>query len=179
MARRLLIDESMKTSLAARIFAALATVGLLGAPVLADTHHATSEKKLIPDVGRPKAKKAFNLGESYDLAPRRAALPEGDVPLLNARPRALTDAQIGRVMKKQLADVEYCWNRLPAPARQTDTTAVLKLSVEINGIVSDVEVESSVPASAQKCIAAAAGRWTFPVAETNSQVEYAVGLRAM
>lgn len=179
MARRLLYVRSMQTI--QRIFLAIATVGLLGAPVLADTHQPSSpssSKKPVAEPARPKAKK-LDLGESFDLAPRHNAVPEGDVPLPNVRPRALSDAQIGRVMKKQLGDVEYCWNRLPAPSRRTDTTAVLKLSVETTGVVSAVEVASDVPASAQKCIATAAARWTFPVAETLSQVEYAVALRAM
>ena len=156
--------------------AAFVAVGLVGAPVLADTHRAPPDKKL--DAGRTKTKKPL-LGESFDLAPRRSALPEGDEPLPVARPKSLTDAQIARVMKKQLGDVEYCWNRLPAPARKTDTTAVITLSVEMTGVVSGVEVDSDVPASAQKCISACAARWVFPIAEASSQVEYAVALRAM
>ncbi|MDB4953354.1 MAG: hypothetical protein JWO36_923 [Myxococcales bacterium] len=230
-------------SLAARLFATFATVGLLGAPALADTHNKklaiepaplntkkpvgrseSSSLGLVPqpfDLAHaatiptaeslelaapapvPAARGAMlptaagtiaspdlppiSLRGSFDLGARRAALPTGDAAFatgddvlpLNARPKSLSEAQINRVMKKALGDVEYCWDRLPAAARKTSTTAIVRLSVETTGIVSDIEVESDVPASAQKCISAAAARWTFPTTEASSEVEYAIALHAM
>jgi hypothetical protein len=157
-----------------RMFVALATVGLLSAPALADARRPSETKPA------QKKAKAPNMGASFELGPRHAALPsEDDEPVIKARPRPLSEGQVTQVVMKKLGDVQYCWNRLPAAARRVDTTAVLRFSVQITGVVGTVDVAGEVPPSAQKCIAAAAGRWTFPVAETQSDIEYAVALRAM
>ena len=132
-------------------------VALLAAPAFAD---------------KPKT------GETFDLAPRHAATPAGDETARPAKPHALTDAQVAQVVKARLAEVQYCWSRLPAPQRTVDTTAILRMEIEA-GVVTDVEVTGKVPAAATACIADVAERWVFPVAELGSVVEYPVALRAL
>jgi hypothetical protein len=150
----------MKTSTAIVVGA----VALLVAPAFADKSPASIAKKP-------------NCGESFDLAPRRAVTPIGD-ETAPAKPKTLTDNQVAQVVKGKLADIQYCWSRLPAAQRIADTTAILRMEVEA-GAVADVEVTGKLPADAASCIAAAAERWVFPVVEVGSVVEYPVALRAL
>lgn len=153
----------MKPSIAIAIVGAL---GLCATPALA---------------GKPQPKKLSvkkpNCGESFDLLPRKASTPTGDSD--QVAKKLLSQAQVGMVVKAKLADVQYCWNRLPSTQRKVDTTAILKLSIEATGEVETVDVDGGVPADAQRCIAVAAAKWQFPVADQVGQFEYAVALRAM
>ena len=131
--------------------------------------------------GQPTAKKAPpkkpNCGESFDLAPRHAALPSEAEHVVAKK--TLTDGQIANVVKAKLADVQYCWNRLPAAQRKADATAILKLAIDATGEVETVDVGGLVSQDAQRCIAVAAAKWQFPVADELGEFEYAVALRAM
>lgn len=151
----------------------IGAVSLLAAPALAGKPRVAPEKKAsISDT-----LKKLDLGGSFDLGKRAKATPVGEEPDYVPRLKPLSDGQVAQVVKAKLPDVQYCWNRLPAAARQADTTAVIKLSVEASGKVTAVNVEG--PKEAQKCISAAAARWTFPTAEIESEIETAVALRAM
>jgi hypothetical protein len=124
---------------------------------------------------KPQVKKP-NCGESFDLAPRHAALP---TEAEHVAKKTLTDGQVATVVKAKLADVQYCWNRLPAAQRKVDTTAILKLAIDATGEVETVDVGGLVSLDAQRCIAVAAAKWQFPVADELGEFEYAVALRAM
>jgi outer membrane biosynthesis protein TonB len=158
----------------------LATVGALAAPASAQKsrapHAAATDKK--PE-GFSIPVRAGGLGDAFDIGPRRVALPVGDEPAFARRAHGLSDGQVETVLKAHLADVEHCWNKQPASQRKTDTTAVLRLSVDAAGKVSSVEVAGELPAGAPRCISAAVTRWTFPAMEIASQVETAVALRAL
>ena len=147
----------------------LATLGLLSAPALAEKRTSPSDKKVHKD----------RFGEAFDIGPRHTALPAGEEPARALRAHGLSDGPVSVVLKAHLAEVEYCWNKLPFAARRADTMAVLRLTVEASGKVSAVEVAGELPAGTPKCIATAANRWTFPTAEIQSQVETAVALRAL
>ena len=131
---------------------------------------------------QPPAKKPLaplkkpNFGEAFDLAPRHAALP-GEAT--RAAKKLLTDQQVNALVKTKLADVQYCWNRLPEAQRKTDATVVLKLAIEANGEVATVDVGGIASQEAQRCIQVAAAKWQFPVADAASETEYAIALRAM
>lgn len=127
------------------------------------------------DVKKAPLKKP-NCGESFDLAPRHAALPTEAEHVVK---KTLTDGQVAIVVKAKLADVQYCWNRLPPAQRKVDTTAILKLAIDATGEVETVDVGGLVSLDAQRCIAVAASKWQFPVADEVGEFEYAVALRAM
>ena len=105
MARRLLLSSSiMKPAIA------IALLGVLGiAPAYAGKRQLSLAAK--------KPLKKPNCGESFDLAPRHAALP---TEAEHVAKKLLTDGQVATVVKAKLADVQYCWNRLPAAQRRTD-----------------------------------------------------------
>ena len=132
-----------------------------------------------PHVAPEKKAPCKKMGDLFELAPRHKDIPVGEEPVYVARPKPLSDGQINKVVKTKLAEVQNCWNRLPSDARKTDTTALIRLAVEADGSVTDVDIGGPIPAYAQKCIAAAAAKWTFPVAEISSDVETAVALRAL
>ena len=123
---------------------------------------------------KPKPAKApkQNFGESFGLKQRRVAPPRG-----NAEPiavRSLSDGQVGRVIKDRVGDLEYCWLRVPV-ARRT-ATATLHVSIEAAGTVSETRIDGELPASVGKCITTAANRWTFPVAESRTEIEHGITL---
>jgi hypothetical protein len=148
---------------------AIALLGVLGiAPAYAGKPQLSLAAK--------KPLKKPNCGESFDLAPRHAALP---AEAEHVAKKLLTDGQVATVVKAKLADVQYCWNRLPAGQRKTDATAVLRLAIDATGEVETVDVGGLVSQEAQRCIAVAAAKWQFPVADELGEFEYAVALRAM
>jgi hypothetical protein len=118
-----------------------------------------------------------NCGEHYDLAPRHVTTPSGDAALVAKK--VLTQGQVATVVKAKLADVQFCWNRLPAVQRKADTTAILKLAIDATGEVETVDVGGPVPQDASRCIQLVAAKWQFPVADQSGDFEYAVALRAM
>ena len=115
-------------------------------------------------------------GASFDLSrlDRRGTTPTGDGAIrMEAQP--LTDAQVGQVVKWNRGQLEYCWSRLPASQR-TGGAISLRFVIEAKGTVASVEVGGE----SQKlgdCVAKAAKTWTFPVADTRSEIEYPVVLR--
>src|SRR4051812_4393026 len=102
MARRLLLSGSMN-----KAAIAITLLGALGSSAFA---------------GKPQPKKP-NCGEAFDLAPRHAATPVETEQV--AKKKVLSQLQVNQVVKARLADVQYCWNRLPATQRKLDATAVL------------------------------------------------------
>lgn len=153
----------------------LAILGVLGSTAVAGTPHPLVGKKPV----ETKPLKKPNCGESYDLfAPsHHAATPTGD--RTEVAKKLLTQLQVDQVVKAKLGDVQYCWNRLPASQRRSDTTAILELAIDATGEVETVDVHGSVPQEAARCISAAAAAWQFPVADQAGDFEYAVALRTM
>lgn len=118
-----------------------------------------------------------NLGANYVLGGRRAAKPEREVEQII--PRSLSQAQVATVVQANTSDVQNCWELVPKAQRAEAATAMLRLSIADDGHVTDIELGGDVPAGAHKCITSAIGRWTFPVAETRSDVEYGISLRSL
>jgi hypothetical protein len=155
------------------ILVVVGTLGLFTTPALA----GASKKKPAAPATQVK-KPAF--GESFDLAPRRAALPrESETVEAPVQPKALGDAQLAAVIDKRLPDIEHCWNKLPQRQRVEACTALLDLTVEPNGSVSAIEIGGDVPAGAHRCITRAVARWKFPTADDQSKVEYGIALRSL
>jgi hypothetical protein len=120
----------------------------------------------------------LNLGQDYVLGGRRAASkPEREVEQII--PRSLTQAQVATVVQSHMADIQNCWDLVPKAQRVDACTAMLRLSISDAGAVTDIELGGDVPAGAQKCMTSAIARWSFPVAEQKSDVEYGVSLRSL
>jgi hypothetical protein len=118
------------------------------------------------------------LGAGYDvLAPgRRAALP-GEAELVIV-PRSLTQIQVGAVVKANRDEVEYCWQQL-AVLDRVPSTAVLKFKIDPEGAVTTVKIGGDAPAIVNSCIAETAAHWTFPEAETRTELAYPIALRSL
>jgi hypothetical protein len=114
---------------------------------------------------------------SFDLSrldDRRGTTPTGDGAIrMQALP--LTEAQVGDVVRSHRTELDYCWSRLPAAQRREGGSFDLRLMIEPKGTVTSVALGGDAPASLGKCVAGAAKRWTFPVADTRTEIEYAVG----
>ncbi len=156
MARRLLLPSSTMNKPAI----ALALLGVCGAaPAYAGSAAG----------GQTAAKTA-------PLKKPNAALPTEAEHVVK---KTLTERQVATVVKGKLADVQYCWNRLPAVQRKADATVILKLAIDATGEVETVDVGGLVSQDAQRCISVAAAKWQFPIADELGEFEYAVALRAM
>lgn len=118
-----------------------------------------------------------NLGANYVLGARRAAKPEHEVEQII--PKSLSQAQVATVVQANMSDIQNCWELVPKAQRAEVATALLQLSIADDGHVTDIELGGDVPAGAHKCITTAVGRWTFPLAETRSDVEYGISLRSL
>jgi hypothetical protein len=123
---------------------------------------------------------AVGRAESFDLSRldrnggRRGTTPTGDGAIrMEAQP--LTTAQVGQVVKWNRGQLEYCWSKLPASQR-TGGAISLRFVIEPKGTVTSVEVGGE-SARLEACVAQAAKTWTFPVADTRSEVEYPVVLK--
>lgn len=157
------------------ILVAAGMFGLFTAPALA----GVSKKKPAAPAKRDAVKKSV-FGESFDLAPRHAALPrETETVEAPRQPKTLGDAQLAAVIDKRLPDIEHCWNKLPQRQRLEACTALLDLTVEPSGSVSAIEIGGDVPAGAHRCITRAVARWRFPTADEPSKVEYGIALRSL
>jgi len=119
-----------------------------------------------------------SIGESYDvLKPgRRTALP-GEAEMVIV-PRSLTQIQVGAVVKQRSAELDYCWQRL-AILDRVPSTAVLKLKIDVNGVVTSMSVGGDAPAVVNTCLKETIPHWTFPEAETKSDVSYPVAFRTL
>jgi len=185
----------LSVSKTALVIAVLATPALAGGgkPTLKPVAKVAAAPKLAAVVTTdapvelpPAAKKLverYDLGklasgESYDvLKPgRRAALP-GEAELVIV-PRGLTQIQVGDVVKEKRAELDYCWQRLGVLDR-VPSTAVLKLKIDASGNVTSFAVGGDAPAVVNACLKEAVPHWTFPEAETKSEVAYPVAFRSL
>ena len=112
------------------------------------------------------------MSESFDLKGRTTSKPRDVDPTLV---RNVTENQASRVIKERIADVEYCWLKLPSGKRPT-SAALLKLTIEPTGGVSFARIEGELPAGVGKCITTAASRWNFPVSDARSEIEHGITL---
>jgi hypothetical protein len=177
-ARRAEIALARRLLLGAGIMKMLSLLAVLvAAPAFAGAPTQPTPSK-TSDTGDPVAK--LDLGQSFDLGPRHHVAPPKvveDQPA-PAKPHALSDAQVAKVVSDRLPDLSHCWNKLPAKQRM-DCTAVLRMSVAPAGGVVDISLGGDAPEGARQCMIEAVGRWTFPATEIESQVEYPVSLRAL
>ncbi len=139
----------------------------MGVTLAARTGKVTAAPKL--DEGKTGA--AYELGQ----LDRRSTTPTGDAEVV-VKMQPLTEAQVGEVVKAKGGTLEYCWAKLPVEQRIA-TTIGLHFTIEPKGTVSAFEIIGEIPAKAASCISKAAKRWSFPVADTRSDVEYAVDLK--
>jgi hypothetical protein len=128
------------------------------------------DKKVSPPV--------MNIGKSYVLGKRDAAKPTVN-EVQHVVPRSLSQAQVATVVQSHMGDIQSCWTAVPKAERVDACTAELKLTISESGVVTDIELGGAVPASARRCISSAVSRWTFPVAETRSEVDYGISLRSL
>ncbi len=131
-------------------------------------------KKLVESYDLGKT----SFGDSYDvLKPgRRSALPaEAELVIV---PRSLTQIQVGAVVKDKRNELDYCWQRL-AVFDRVPSTAVLKLKIDVEGHVTSLAVGGDAPAAVNNCLKETVPHWTFPEAETKSDVNYPVAFRSL
>jgi hypothetical protein len=119
----------------------------------------------------------MKMGDDYVLGRRQAGKPEREVEQII--PRSLSQAQVATVVQSHVHDIQNCWELVPKAQRGDASTALLQLSISDAGAVTDIELGGDVPAAAHACIMSAVTRWTFPVAETKSEVEYGISLRSL
>ena len=115
----------------------------------------------------------LNLGLAYGLKARKIEVPDTDEETFKAE--GLKENQINAIVRERADDLEYCWLRLP-PSKRVVSAAILHLSIEASGKVAAVEVNGDMPAGVGKCISQMAGRWTFPVADTASEIDHGIML---
>ena len=131
-------------------------------------------KPAKPSKAKPPVMK---MGNDFVLGHRQAGAKfERDVEQII--PRSLSQAQVATVVQARMSDIQNCWDLVPHAQRSAACTAELKLSISDAGLVTDIELGGDVPAGAHKCITSAVARWTFPVAETKSEIEYGISLRS-
>lgn len=187
-----------------RILIALGIVSLVASPALAGKKKSKKSKKtaaveieeaprrlcddaglglaLAKPTGQTRAAPAGDDGaavdraESFDLSrlDRRGSSPTGDGAIrIEAQP--LTEAQVGKVVKWNRGRLWYCYRRLPASQR-TGGALSLRFVIEAKGTVASVEVGSDSE-ELSTCVERVAKTWTFPVADTRSEIEYPVVLK--
>ncbi len=140
------------------------------------------EKKLAPAAKPMKAHKpgkapALNMGKDYVLGGRESAKPANEVE--HIIPKSLSQSQVATVVQSHMSEIQTCWNAVPKQLRVDACTADLRLSVSDAGVVTDIELGGDVPASAHKCITSTIARWSFPVTEVKSEIEYGISLRSL
>jgi hypothetical protein len=120
----------------------------------------------------------MNMGDKYVLGTKReSAKPTQEVEQII--PKSLSQSQVATVVQSHMGEIQQCWNMIPKQLRADACTADLKLEINEAGDVTDIELGGDVPASAQKCMSSAISHWTFPTAETTSDVEYGISLRSL
>jgi hypothetical protein len=140
--------------------------------VTASTASAQKPRPATKPAAQEKtAAKRPSFGDGYELKGRSSSGPRvvdtSMVRSLSERPN--------RVLGDRLDDLEVCWLRLPASKRVT-SAATLRVTIEAAGHVTAARVDGELPAGVGKCITAAAGRWSFPVADTRAEVEHGITL---
>ncbi len=141
-------------------------------PILVSLALALLSSSAVADKAKPKPAKKPNFGESFDLKARSSSKPRDVDPAIA---RNLTEHQAGRVIKDKIGDLEYCWLKLPA-GKRVASAAMLKVTIEAAGTVTQARVDGELPAGVAKCITSAANRWTFPVADARSEIEHGITL---
>jgi hypothetical protein len=120
----------------------------------------------------------MKMGADYVLG-RRQVNAKPDREVLEIIPRSLNQAQVATVVQSHMSDIQNCWDLVPKSHRADACTAELKLSISDAGVVTDIELGGDVPAGAHKCMTSAIAKWTFPVAETRTEIEYGISLRSL
>ncbi len=140
---------------------------------------ASTSAKPLPMMKGHKAKApVMNMGKDFVLGKRQSSKPASE-NVEHVVPKSLTQAQVATVVQAHMSDIQSCWSAVPKQLRVDACTADLKLSISESGAVTDIELGGDVPASAHKCFTSAISRWSFPVAETKSDVEYGISLRSL
>lgn len=137
------------------------------------------EKAPAVKPGAKKAKPAkapvAKLGAGYALGRHTSDCPTAQ-DLERVVPRSLTRAKVASVVESHKGDIQLCLNI--APTAQRVTNVGLSLSIAETGAVSELALSADVPATARNCISVAVAKWSFPVAETATEMEYAIALRS-
>ncbi len=115
--------------------------------------------------------RALERAAAFELSPdRTAASPTGDAaPVVVLR--HLTDTEIGATIGAHVEQLAYCWNRVPA-ARRDALQVGLSFTIQPEGAVSALAVTGEAPAKFAACVTTVAKRWTFPHADTTTEVDY-------
>jgi hypothetical protein len=151
------------------------TSALVPFPELEKGRAVAAAKPIKPGKEKPVVMK---MGSDYVLGKHQAATVSGhDVEQIV--PKSLSQAQIATVVQSHMADIQNCWDLLPKAQRTDACTAQLRLTISDAGQVTDIELGGDVPAGAHKCMTSAIAHWTFPVAETKSEIEYGISLRSL
>jgi hypothetical protein len=117
-------------------------------------------------------------GTDYALG-RRQSVAKPDREVEEIIPKSLNQAQVATVVQSRMSDIQNCWDLVPKAHRADACTAQLRLSISDAGVVTNAQLGGDVPAGAQQCITSAAMKWTFPVAETRTEIEYGISLRSL
>lgn len=145
-------------------------VTLAAGTALAKPSKPAPKKPVAPAVDEVSK---LNLGLAYGLKARKNEVPETDAETFEAK--GLKETQVGAIVRERAEDLEYCWLRLPSSKRVV-SAAILHLSIEASGKVAAVEVNGDMPAGVGKCISQMAGRWSFPAADTASEIDHGIML---
>lgn len=121
----------------------------------------------------------MNFGNDYTIGEKREQQAQVSRDVEHIVPKGLSQAQVATVIQSHMNEVQVCWNSVPKSHRPDACTADLKLSISESGQVTDIELGGDVPAAAHKCLTSAISHWSFPTAETNSDVEYGISLRSL
>lgn len=136
-------------------------------PPAAPTKTVAEKPVVVDEVSK------LNLGLGYGLKARKNEVPETDMEEFEAK--GLKETQVGAIVRERSEDLEYCWLRLPS-AKRVVSAAILHLSIEATGKVAAVEVNGDLPSGVGKCITQMAGRWTFPAADTATEIDHGIML---
>jgi hypothetical protein len=146
----------------------LVSVAAVAAPTAAA---AAPAKKVDLDAAAADAERALARAAAFELtADRSAASPTGDAaPEVELRP--LTQDEIARTIQARADELGYCWLKVPASKREALSVG-LAFTIQPEGTVAAVKVVGEAPAKFSSCVTAVAKRWTFPHADTATEVEY-------
>jgi hypothetical protein len=114
---------------------------------------------------------AIERATAFELSPeRRSSSPTGDAaPVVELK--RLTDSEINATIFERADEVAYCWNKVPS-ARRDALQVGLSFTIQPEGTVSALTVTGDAPAKFSACVTQVAKRWTFPHADTSTEVDY-------
>lgn len=159
---------------------ALTTAEALDIPALQADTSSPLEPMIVakPMIKSTKDKPiVVKTGGDYALGRRQSAKPEREYEAII--PKSLNQAQVATIVQAHMGDVRNCWDLVAKADRADACTAQLKLSISDAGAVTAVELGGDVPASARECMTSAVSKWTFPAAETRTEIEYGISLRSL